>query len=123
MATHLRPELVLEAVTTAVTQRRSTNLIAPFRSRLSVRVFGRRYDALGLRPSMGWVGDAYDNAMSESFSVRECEPLDRRRFATPAAARLGIFEHLEGWYNSHRRRSALDYQSPANYERSQLPVH
>ena len=78
---------------------------------------------MGVRPSMGSVGDAYDNAMCESFfATLECELLDRHRFRTQAEARLAVFEYLEGWYNPHRRHSALDYRSPVNYERSQVPV-
>lgn len=126
MATHLRTELVLEALTMAVTQRRPTNVIhhSDQGCQYTSLTFGRRCDALGVRPSMGSVGDAYDNAMCESFFASlECELLDRQRFATPAAARLGVFEYIEGWYNPHRRHSALDYSSPVNYERSQLPLH
>ena len=70
---------------------------------------------------MGSVGDAYDNAMAESFfATLECELLARRSFPTRAAARLALFEYMEGWYNPHRRHSALDYLSPANYERRHL---
>lgn len=46
----------------------------------------------------------------------ECELLDRRRFATPTQARIAVFDFLEGWYNPHRRHSALDYESPLSYE-------
>ena len=75
---------------------------------------------MGVCPSMGSVGDAYDNAMCESFfATLECELLDRQRFPTQAAARLAVFEYIEGWYNPHRRHSGLAYQSPINYERSQ----
>ena len=125
-ATHLRTELVLEALTMAVTQRRPTNVIhhSDQGCQYTSLTFGRRCDALGVRPSMGSVGDAYDNAMCESFFASlECELIDRQRFATPAAARLEVFEYIEGWYNPHRRHSALDYSSPVNYERSQLPLH
>jgi putative transposase len=51
-------------------------------------------------------------------SPLECELLDRRRFHTQAEARMAVFEFIEGWYNPHRRHSALDYLSPINYERS-----
>jgi len=78
---------------------------------------------MGVRPSMGSVGDAYDNALCESFfATLECELLDRTRFKTQIEARLAVFEFIEGWYNPHRRHSALNYLSPINYERS-LPVH
>jgi len=68
--------------------------------------------------SMGSVGDAYDNAMAESFfATLECELIDRRRFRCQAEARMAVFDFIEGWYNPRRRHSALDYQSPINYER------
>ena len=79
--------------------------------------FGRRCQEAGVRPSMGSVGDAYDNALCESFfATLECELLDRRRFTTPTQARLAVFDFLEGWYNPHRRHSALDYESRMRYE-------
>jgi putative transposase len=82
--------------------------------------FGQRCREMGVRPSTGSVGDAYDNALCESFfATLECELLDRHRFQTQVEARLAVFEFIEGWYNPHRRHSALDYQSPLNYERSQ----
>lgn len=69
---------------------------------------------------MGSVGDAYDNAMCESFfATRECGLLDRRKFQTKAEARMAIFQFIEAWYNPARRHSALEYQSPIAYERSQ----
>ena len=72
-------------------------------------------------PSMGSVGDAYDNAMAESFfATLERELLNRRRFKTQAEARMAVFEWIEGWYNPHRRHSSLGYVSPVNYERRLL---
>ena len=71
-----------------------------------------------MRPSTGSVGDAYDNALCESFfATLECELLDRERFQTPAEARRALFDFIEGWYNPHRRHSALGYESPLRYER------
>ncbi len=73
---------------------------------------------MGVRPSMGTVGDAYDNAMAESFfATLECELLDRRSFRSQTEARLAIFQFIEGWYNPHRRHSALGQRSPLAYER------
>ncbi len=64
---------------------------------------------------MGSVGDAYDNAMCESFvATLECELLDRRRLQTNVEARMAIFAFIEGWCNPGRRHSALGYQSPIN---------
>ena len=80
---------------------------------------GRREEArAGVRPSMGSVGDCYDNALCESFfATLECELLNRHRFRTQAEARLAVFEFIEGRHNPHRRHSALGYLSPIHYER------
>ena len=67
---------------------------------------------------MGSVGDAYDNAMCESFfATLECELLDRCRFKTQAEARNATFAFIEGFYNLRRRHSSIGYLSPINYER------
>jgi hypothetical protein len=80
--------------------------------------FGKRCREAGIRPSMGSVGDAYDNAMAESFfATLECELLDRRRFKTQAEARMAVFEFIEGFYNPRRRHSSLGYLSPIRFER------
>jgi hypothetical protein len=80
--------------------------------------FGKRCREMAVRPSMGSVGDAYDNAMAESFfATLECELLARHRFKTQADARLAVFDFIEGFYNSRRRHSAIGYLSPAELER------
>jgi putative transposase len=85
--------------------------------------FGKRCQEAGIMPSMGTVGDAYDNAMAESFfATLEREVLSRRRFKSQAEAKMAIFDWLEGWYNPHRRHSALGYRSPVNYERRALEL-
>ena len=72
----------------------------------------------GIRPSMGSVGDCYDNAMCESFNATlECELLAFHRFRTHRDAAAAIFDFIEGWYNPHRKHSALGYLSPNNFER------
>ena len=122
MATRLRTELVVDALNMAVGQRTPADVIhhSDQGSQYTSFGFGLRCRQAGVRPSMGSVGDAYDNAMCESFfATLECELLDRRRFTNQVEARMAVFEFIEGWYNPHRRHSALDYQSPINYERSQ----
>jgi putative transposase len=79
--------------------------------------FGGRCREAGVRPSMGSVGDAYDNAMCESFfATLECELLARRRFTSQAEARMAIFSYIEGWYNPARRHSGIRFLSPIAYE-------
>jgi putative transposase len=79
--------------------------------------FDERCKKLGVRPSIGKVGDAYDNAMAESFFASlECEFIDRKSWPTKTEARLALFTYIDAWYNPRRRHSALGYLSPANYE-------
>jgi putative transposase len=121
METHLRTELVLKALDMALGQRRPAGVIhhSDQGSQYTSLAFGKRCELAGVRPSMGTVGDCFDNAMCESFfATLECELLNRRRFKTQVEARIAVFDFIEGWYNPHRRHSALDYLSPVNYERS-----
>jgi putative transposase len=88
--------------------------------------FGQHLREAGLLASMGSRGDAYDNALCESFFASlECELLDRSSFLDRSAARVGVFDYIECWYNPHRRHSALDMLSPLEFERhwrqAQLP--
>ena len=57
--------------------------------------------------------------MAESFfATLETELLDRHTFANRDQARSAVFDYIEGFYNPHRRHSAIGYHSPNNYERS-----
>ena len=121
MANHLRAELVLDAMDAAVGQRRPKDVIhhSDQGSQYTSVAFGKRCGEAGVRPSMGSVGDAYDNAMAESFfSTLEAELLSRRRFASHAEARMACFSYIEGWYNPSRLHSSLGYRSPVAYEAS-----
>ena len=117
METHLRTTLVLTALDMAVVQRQPTNVIhhSGQGCQYTALAFGHRCRVAGVRPSMGSVGDCYDNALCESFfATLECELLDRSSFPTPAAARRGVFDFIEGWYNTQRRHSVeIEYFSPA----------
>ena len=120
MAEHLRTELVLSALNMALGQRRARGVVhhSDQGTQYTSIEFGLRCKEAKVRPSMGTVGDAYDNAMCESFfATLECELLDRRRFPTKAEARLAIFEFIEGWYNPTRRHSGLGRISPIEFER------
>ena len=119
MANHLRAELVVDALEMAAGQRRPKDVIhhGDQGSQYTFLAFGKRCKEAAARPPMGSVGDAYDNAMCESFfATLECELLDRRRFASQAEARMACFSFIEGWYNPVRLHSALGYQSPMAYE-------
>lgn len=124
MATHLRTQLVLDALEMALQQRRPKDVIhhSDQGCQYTSIAFGARCRQAGVRPSMGSVGDCYDNALCESFfATLECELIDRRRFRSQSEARMAVFEFIEGWYNPRRRHSSIGYLSPINYERNQLP--
>lgn len=119
MANHLRTELVLDAMEAAIGQRRPSSVIhhSDQGCQYTSVAFGKRCGEAGVRPSMGTVGDAYDNAMAESFfSTLEAELLSRRRFVSQAEARMACFSYIEGWYNPVRLHSGLGYRSPMTYE-------
>ncbi len=121
MAEHLRTELVLEAVEMALGRRRPVGNVIHHSdqgSQYTSLTFGQRLRDAGLVASMGSRGDCFDNAMAESFFASlECELLARQSFPTRNAARLAVFDYIEGFYNTHRRHSALGYLSPVAYER------
>ena len=135
MATHLRTELVLDALDMAIRRRHPAGMIhhSDQGSQYTSIAFGKRCREAGVRPSMGSVGDCHDNALCESFfATLECELLDRHRFHTREEARGAVFEFIEGWYNPQRRHSSLGHASPLRYEMAHafeaescapLPVH
>ena len=121
MGEQMTAELVVAALDMALAQRRPKDVVHHSdRGRQYASIaFNERCRAAGVRTSMGRLGDAYDNAMAESFfATLECELIERRSFHTKAEARLALFTYIEGWYNSRRRHSGLGRVSPINFERS-----
>lgn len=120
MALRQDAALVTRALEMALEQRSTAGVIhhSDQGSQYTSLAFGERCRRAGVRPSMGSVGDCYDNAMAESFfATLETELLDRTRFSTPEEARRELFAFIEGWYNTRRRHSALGYRSPVAFER------
>lgn len=123
MATHLRTELVLSSLEMALWRRQPESVIhhSDQGCQYTSIAFGQRCREAGVQPSTGSVGDCFDNAMAESFfATLECECLDRQRFKTQREARMAVFDYIEGFYNPHRRHSALGYESPISFERKSL---
>ena len=123
METHLRTELVLAALEMAIGQRKLSDVIhhSDHGSQYTALAFGGPLSGGGCAPIHGSVGDAYDNAMCESFfATLECELLARRRFTSQVEARMAVFSHIEGWYNPARRHSGIGYLSPIAYEMQML---
>ena len=120
MGEHVRAELVVDALTMSVTRRKpEEGLIhhSDHGSQYTSLEFGRTLKQAGILPSMGSVGDAYDNAMAESFvSTLKRELLHRSVWPTRQAAKAAIFEYIEVFYNRTRLHSAIGYLSPAQFE-------
>jgi putative transposase len=120
MAAHLRTELVIDALRMALWRRKPASGLIHHSDRgvqYTALSFGKRLEEAGIAPSMGRAGSALDNAMAESFvSTLKCELVHRHRFPTREAARVAIFEYIEGFYNRVRRHSSLGYESPSDYE-------
>ncbi len=126
MSSRMTTQIVLDALAMGIDQRRPAEGVIHHSDQgcqyTSIE-FGRRCREAGVRPSMGSVGDCYDNAMCESFfATLECELLDRVRFADCAEAELAVFDFIEGFYNTRRRHSALGYLAPVVFEQRNAAV-
>ena len=121
MAPQMQTRLVVDALGMAVERRQPKGEVVHHSdqgSQYTSLAFGERCREAGIAQSMGSVGDAYDNAMCESFfATLECELIDRRSFATMSQARREVFRFIEGFYNTRRLHSALGYISPVNFEK------
>jgi putative transposase len=73
-------------------------------------------------PSLGTVGDPWDNAVIESFWGRmQTELLNRKRWTTRVELANAIFEYIKGFHNRRRRHSALDWHTPLEFETTSTP--
>lgn len=120
MATHMRAELVVDALNMAIHNRRPRNVIhhSDQGSQYTSIAFSKRCESSGVQPSMGSIGDCYDNAMCESFNaILECELPVNHRFRTQREAALAVFDFIEGFYNVRRRHTSIGNIPPMEFER------
>ena len=114
--------LVVNALDMAIKQRRvkkGSIVHADHGVQFTSWSFTERIRDAGLMPSFGSVGDAFDNAMMESFwSSMQNELLDRKKWKTRLELSNAIFDYIEIFYNRQRRHSSLDYVSPVEFELS-----
>ena len=127
IADHIRSELVVDAIQMAVWRRRpvdgQTIAHSDHGAQYTSWAFGQRLRAAGLLGSMGSIGDAFDNAMAESFfHTIQLELFDRQRWSTRAELANAIFEYIEAFYNRTRRHSSLGMLSPIDYEHTTIAV-
>lgn len=123
IAGHMRTELVIDALGMATLRRNpakdQTILHSDHGSQYTAWAFGQRLRAAGILPSMGTVGDCYDNSMMESFwNTLQLEVLDRKEWESREELANAIFEWIECWYNPQRRHSSIGMLSPIEFETS-----
>jgi putative transposase len=121
IADHLRSELVVDALQMAIWRRQpadGTVVHSDHGTQYTSWAFGRRLRAAGLLGSMGTIGDAFDNAVAESFfGTLQLELLDRRpRWSSRDELASAMFEWIECFYNPQRRHSFVGMLSPVDYE-------
>jgi putative transposase len=117
---HCRTELVADALDMALWRRQGADGCihhSDHGCQYTSWAFGHRLREAGLRGSMGTVGDAYDNAMAESFfATLQTELLDRQRWTSREQLAQAIFDFVEAFYNPTRRHTSLGMLSPNTFE-------
>jgi putative transposase len=93
-------------------------------SQYTAYAFGQRLLDAGIAASMGSKGDAYDNALMESFfGTLKIELVDRRRWRTRQEIDTALLSYIEGWYNPLRLQRALGWRSPLEFEDHHFAGH
>lgn len=120
MEKHLKTDLTLKALQMALLKRRPEEGLIHHSDRGS-QYTSHAYQALLSRhkilPSMSRSGNACDNAPMESFfATIKTELVHHCRFQTREQAQLALFDYMEIFYNRQRIHSALDYQTPSDFE-------
>jgi putative transposase len=121
IADHIRSELVVDALQMAIWRRQpaqgQTIAHSDHGTQYTSWAFGRRLRNVGLLGSMGSIGDAFDNAVAESFfGTLQLELLDEHHWDTRDQLANAIFDWIECWYNPRRRHSYCGQLSPVDYE-------
>ena len=120
MGSHMRAELVVDALEMALARRRPAPGLVHHSDRGSQYVslaFGHSTRRAGIALSMGAKGDAYDNALAETFfATLKKELVNRRSWPTRRELQAAVFDYVETFYNHRRRHSTLGYLSPRQYE-------
>lgn len=122
MQKRLSRELVIEAMNIAISNRHPGRGLIAHSDRGS-QYASSDYQKLlrqhGFICSMSRKGDVWDNSPMESFfHTLKTELVYHRRFKSRSEAKLAIFEYIEVFYNRRRLHSALDYESPAEFEKN-----
>ena len=119
LADHLRADLVVDALQQALQTRpiHATIFHSDRGSQYGSTRFRQVLKKAGSRQSMSARANPYHNAWTESFiGTLKHEMLQGGCFENAADARTELFEYIEGYYNTHRKHSSLNYQTPRQFE-------
>ena len=117
--THLRTNLVTDALHDAITRRRPSATI--FHSDRGCQYTSHTFRKLcannSIRPSVGATGVCFDNSVAESFfATLKKELVHGHRWADVNEIHLAVFQYIEGYYNRHRPHSTVNYRTPEEHE-------
>lgn len=120
VADHLKSSLAQRALSRALQTRRPCRGLVHHSDRgiqYASHEYRRLLESNQLLSSMSAQGNCYDNAAMESFfSTLKTELLHRHNWHSYSEVKLAIFDYIETFYNRRRLHSALNYQSPAEFE-------
>jgi putative transposase len=121
LASHMRTDLVLDALRMALGQRDHGADFEPVAhtdrgSQYTSADYTQELDDAGVLASVGSVGDAYDNAMAESFvDTFKTELVADRSWRTRSQLELAVVEYVS-WFNHERLHESLGDVSPVEFE-------
>jgi putative transposase len=120
VADHMRTDLIIDALRMALIHRDPPAGVI-FHSDRGAQYTSSEFRDFcrdnGVRPSVGRTGICYDNAVAESFfATLKKELIHTRPWPTIDKLRAAVFEYIESYYNRRRRHSAMDYDTPTEYE-------
>lgn len=120
-ANHLKSSLIEDALHRALSRCRPSAGLLHHSDRgcqYASTAYRQRLQQHQILPSMSAAGNCYDNASMESFfSTLKSELIHRQHWLTHAEVNLALFDYIETFYNRQRLHSALNYQSPAEFEK------
>jgi transposase InsO family protein len=121
VGSHMREELVIDALKTAIDNRRPKKGQVVFHSDRGSQYTGRKFRDLcldsGIIPSVGKTGICFDNAAAESWNaIFKKELINLHVWRNVKHVRSAVFEFIEVYYNRKRIQRRLGYKSPAEYE-------
>lgn len=127
LADNMRSELVIDALNQALQTRTPAQNLIFHSDRGSQYGSGAFRDLLknsAITQSMSGKANPYDNAWTESFmGTLKLEEVQDQIYADEQTARTSVFQYIEGYYNTRRKHSSIDYMTPSQFEKSTLTMN